>query len=531
MQLKTSNPNAKTESNQHGQEIQPFGTLLNLSSPQNLLSTLQELRQTVESEGQATFNQWKLHIQRTEFLSSALNLAEYLALRRHDLRSLQAALMPWGLSSLGRIEARVMPNLDAVIATLELICGSESTQHLNRPPIEFFFEGDRLLQQHTEELFGQSPPQRRVRIMVTLPTEAATDYEMVREIMQRGANCVRINCAHDTTEAWESMIDHIRRGEKETGTPCKVMMDLAGVKIRTGAVLAPLHKKRVFKGDHILLSRCEPELGSEAGALPVDYFQTCCTVPEILDLLTVDTPVYIDDGKIRTCVVDTQYSVANRQPGLLLQVTHASPKGVKLKPEKGLNFPNTVLPLSPLTEKDLSDLDFVAINADIIGYSFVQRSADIELLQQELDKRSQGRLTRPAIVAKIETAIAVSNLPELIVYAAGKQSFGVMIARGDLAVEIGYQRLTEIQEEILWICEAAHVPVIWATQVLESLVKDGTPSRGEMTDAAMAERAECVMLNKGPFIAEAIAILDDVLTRMEAHQLKKTPQLRALHSW
>lgn len=534
MQLETSNSNVKTESNQHVQEIQLSSTLINLSSPQSLLSTLQELRQTVKSEGQATFNQWRSHIQRSEFLSSALNLAEYLALRQHDLRSLQAALMPWGLSSLGRIEARVMPNLDAVIATLEVICGSQSSQHLNRPPIEFFFEGDRLLQQHTEELFGQSPSQRRVRIMVTLPTEAATDYEMVREIIQRGATCVRINCAHDTTESWESMIDHTRRAEQETGKSCKVMMDLAGLKIRTGQVLAPLHKKRVFKGDHILLLRCEPELGSEAGKFTtstLDHFQTCCTVPEILDLLTVDTFVYIDDGKIRTRVVDTQYPAPDGQPGLLLQVMNTSPEGVKLRSEKGLNFPNIVLPLSPLTEKDLSDLDFVAIHADIIGYSFVQRPADIELLQQELDKRSQGRLTRPAIVAKIETAIAVSNLPELIIYAAGKQSFGVMIARGDLAVEIGYQRLTEIQEEILWLCEAAHVPVIWATQVLESLVKNGTPSRGEMTDAAMAERAECVMLNKGPFIAEAITILDDVLTRMEAHQLKKTPQLRALHSW
>ena len=84
---------------------------------------------------------------------------------------------------------------------------------------------------------------------------------------------------------------------------------------------------------------------------------------------------------------------------------------------------------------------------------------------------------------------------------------------------------------MLWICEAAHIPVIWATQVLENLVKDGIPSRGEMSDVSMSERAECVMLNKGPFIAEAIDILDDVLTRMEAHQLKKTPQLRALHSW
>jgi pyruvate kinase len=204
---------------------------------------------------------------------------------------------------------------------------------------------------------------------------------------------------------------------------------------------------------------------------------------------------------------------------------------VKLRPEKGLNFPNTMLPLSPLTEKDLQDMDFVAAQADIIGYSFVQRPADIELLQQELERRTEVRPTRPAIVAKIETAVAVGNLPELMIHAAGKQAFGVMIARGDLAVEIGYQRLTEIQEEILWLCEAAHVPVIWATQVLESLVKEGAPSRGEMTDAAMAERAECVMLNKGPFIAQAITILDDVLTRMETHQLKKTPQLRALHSW
>jgi pyruvate kinase len=269
----------------------------------------------------------------------------------------------------------------------------------------------------------------------------------------------------------------------------------------------------------------------EAIPSPVENFQTCCAVPEILDLLEVDTAVYIDDGKIRTRVVDTQYPLPDGQPGLLLQVTHASPKGVKLRPEKGLNFPHTILPLSPLTPKDLCDLDFVAAHADIIGYSFVQRPADIQLLQQELHRRLGARSTSPAIVAKIETAIAVSNLPELIIYAAGQQPFGVMIARGDLAVEIGYQRLTEIQEEILWICEAAHVPVIWATQVLESLVKNGAPSRGEMTDAAMAERAECVMLNKGPFIAEAITILDDVLIRMETHQSKKTPQLRALHSW
>jgi pyruvate kinase len=505
---------------------------LNLSSPQGLLSTLQSLRQTVESEGKATFDEWNPHIQRTAFIDSALNLAEYLALRRHDLRSLQAALMPWGLSSLGRIEGRVMPNLDAVIATLEVICGSKSNRHSPRPPVEFFFEGDRLLQQHTEELFGESSPHRRVRIMVTLDTEAATNYELVRGFIQRGANCMRINCAHDTPEIWQGAIDNIRRAEEETGTPCKIMMDLGGPKIRTGSVLAPHDKKRVFTGDRIVLSRREPELESKVETdKSIEYFQTSCTIPSILDLLAVDTPVSIDDGKIQTQVIDTEYPIAHEQPGLLLEVINTSPKGVKLKPEKGLNFPDTVLALSPLTEQDLTDLDFVAVHADIVGYSFVQRPADIELLQQELNKRCENRLSQPAIVAKIETAIAVTHLPELIVYAAGKGSFGVMIARGDLAVQIGYQRLTEIQEEMLWICEAAHIPVIWATQVLENLVKDGIPSRGEMSDVAMSERAECVMLNKGSFIAEAIGILDDVLTRMETHQLKKTPQLRALHSW
>jgi pyruvate kinase len=103
-----------------------------------------------------------------------------------------------------------------------------------------------------------------------------------------------------------------------------------------------------------------------------------------------------------------------------------------------------------------------------------------------------------------------------------------MIARGDLAVECGYQRLAEAQEEILWISEAAHVPVVWATQVLETLAKTGMPSRSEITDAAMGERAECVMLNKGPFVVDAVKTLDDILRRMQAHQDKKRSMLRKL---
>jgi pyruvate kinase len=109
-----------------------------------------------------------------------------------------------------------------------------------------------------------------------------------------------------------------------------------------------------------------------------------------------------------------------------------------------------------------------------------------------------------------------------------RQPTAVMIARGDLAVELGYEPMAEMQEEILWLCEAAHVPVIWATQVLERLTKDGVPTRAEVSDVSMADRTECVMLNKGPFIVQAVNLLDDVLLQMKSHQDKKTPRLRAL---
>lgn len=503
---------------------------LDLSNPSVLLATLKQLRQAIYEEGQTTLQTWQSRIQQPEFLSSARNLAYYLALRHRDLRPLQTALMPWGLSSLGRIEARVMPNLDAVIATLTAIVYPHLSRLPLHPQLADFFEGAHLLQQHTEALFGKSQSQRRVRMMVTLPTEAATNYDLVRSLIQKGAGCVRINCAHDTTAEWQAMIAHVRQAEQETGYSCKIYMDLGGPKPRTGPILTMTDRSRVFRGDHILLTQSIPS-SNQPIPLPAGYFLTSCSIPEILDHLMIGESVWIDDGKIGATVLDRHpEQFLSGLTGVRLEVTHTPPKGSKLLPSKGLNFPDTVLYLSPLTDKDYQDLDFVATHADIIGYSFVQTAADIALLQQELEFRLQGQAL-PAIVAKLETPESVRNLPELIVQAAGKQPFGVMIARGDLAVEIGYQRLAEIQEEILWLCEAAHVPVIWATQVLENLVKKGIPSRGEITDAAMAERAECVMLNKGAFVVEAVTILDDVLTRMQTHQSKKTPQLRALRSW
>ncbi len=204
---------------------------------------------------------------------------------------------------------------------------------------------------------------------------------------------------------------------------------------------------------------------------------------------------------------------------------------MKLRPDKGLNFPTTDLPLDPLTARDLEELDFVAAHADIVGHSFVQSAADVTALQDELARRRPDDWRTIGLVGKIETPRAVLRLPEIIVAAAGRQPFAVMIARGDLAVEIGFERVAEMQEELMWLAEAAHVPVIWATQVLEGLVKKGLPSRGEMTDAAMAARTECVLLNKGPNAAVAITTLDRLLRRMGEHQVKKTPTLRALRSW
>lgn len=149
-------------------------------------------------------------------------------------------------------------------------------------------------------------------------------------------------------------------------------------------------------------------------------------------------------------------------------------------------------------------------------------------LRAELAARGADAL---AIMLKIETRRGFEHLPELLFAAMGAHAAGVMIARGDLAVECGFERMAEVQEEILWACEAAHMPVVWATQVLESLAKRGLASRAEITDAAMGERAECVMLNKGAHILEAMRTLDDVLRRMQSHQAKKRPLMRALKSW
>jgi pyruvate kinase len=376
--------------------------------------------------------------------------------------------------------------------------------------------GAETLVREQTRLFGADPGGPRSRIMMTMPTEAASDPDLVRRMIAAGGDCARINCAHDGPEVWAAIIANVRAAARELGRTCNVLMDLGGPKVRITAV-APLEKFRLHRGDRFtLMSEALPASGQGIAA--------AVSHKEILQKLEPGGMVWINDGKIGARAIEADGERA------LLEVTHARDKGERLKPEKGINLPNGELDIPPLTEKDLADLDFVAANADCIGFSFVRRPSDIIQLQEELARRRPDKPPQ-ALILKIETPLAVRNLPRLIVQAGGHQPIAVMIARGDLAVEIGLSRLSEIQEEILWICEAAHVPVVWATQVLDNMVRDGIATRAEATDAAMGQRAECVMLNKGPHLVEAIAFLDEVLRRMDRHQTKKTARLTPLQSW
>lgn len=485
-------------------------------TPADLLAELRTLRRAVAAEGRALWRSWERPAGRRRFRVAALNFAHYLILRRRDLRGLQDELMPYGLSSLGRLEGRVLANLDAVIGALAAMTGEPAPHHPNR---RSFGRGQRLLDANTTELFGPRDGARETRILVTLPTEAATDAGLLVMLLRNGADAVRINCAHDGPEVWTAMIANLREAEAATGRRARVLADLGGPKVRTGAVRLAKEKLRLRAGDELLLTAGEFDTAGSWRA------QAACEPPGIVERVNVGDPVFIDDGKLGG-VIDRRTDA-----GLVMRVLRTGPKGFKPKPEKGLNVPGSDLGLLALTDEDRRALDFIARHADMVGYSFVQSATDVRLLQEELARRRPEDWTRIGLIAKIETPVAVRNLPEIIVQAAACQPFGVMIARGDLAVEIGFERLAEMQEEILWLCEAAHVPVIWATQVLESLVKTGLPTRGDMTDAAMAARAECVMLNKGPFVADAVAMLARLLARMAANQTKKTPKLRALQSW
>jgi pyruvate kinase len=541
------------------------------------------------------------------------------------------------VSSLGRAESNVLANVDKVLGLLHRLAGRSWTSLSGEEPAGIRTAA-KLADKHTCALLGGTPKRRSVRIMVTLGTEAASDYGLVRGMLAGGMDCARINCAHDDASVWAAMVGNIRRAREELQRPCPILFDLAGPKLRTGPiepgpavikwrpqrdafgrVLAPARIRlrpghdstpaagcwlqvdtrwlaSLSEGERIELTdargatrsltvreaqgtdrwaesrqtayvepgtilRLERASASapsdETPVLAVPVAENAlrlhkddvlvltrqglgrpaklddqdrvvrpatipCTLPEALRQVHPGERVWFDDGRIGGVIRHVQREEVH------VQITVAREDGEKLVADKGINLPDSTLELAALTMKDLEDLDFVARHADMVGLSFVRRVSDIEELQKHLTRLDAGDL---GIVLKIENRTAFEHLPDLFLAGMRGGRLGVMIARGDLAVELGFERLAEVQEEILWLAEAAHLPVIWATQVLENLAKTGQPSRAEVTDAAMGERAECVMLNKGPHILEAIEALADILKRMEAHQHKKRSMLRKLHWW
>jgi pyruvate kinase len=351
--------------------------------------------------------------------------------------------------------------------------------------------------------------------MATLPPEAAANQGFVCQLVNTGIDCVRINCAHDDPEAWRAMITHAREAGRAAGRPVPVSMDIAGPKVRLRGVKEG--GIRFHRGGRFEVARDPAPKAEGIHRFGLSHL-------ELLPHLVPGAAVWVDDGKLRGRVTSCEGNVA------LVEVTDVPDKGAKLKPDKGIAIPGADIRIPALTEADLAALDTVVAEADIVAFSFVQRPEDIARLIEEIDRR-RGDRPRPAILLKIETGRAVRALPELIVAAAGAAPVGVMIARGDLAVDVGFERLSELQDEILWLCEAARVPVVWATQVLDGLLHDGLATRAEASDAALSQRADCVMLNKGPHLPEAVAFLAGVLARMDRHQSKKAPHLAPLGSW
>lgn len=477
-----------------------------------LSTALSRLREEIIADGAALLTRWGEPFT-PQAAPAAENLAHYIALRRRDLSALQSRLSAFGLSSLGRSEAKVMEALDALLATLRRLDGEADAPY---PTPAAMRAGEDALSAARDQIFGTVPTKPHAVVMVTLPSEAASEPALIRRLMEAGMGCARINCAHDDAAAWEAMIANIRGAEAALGRNCRVLMDIAGPKCRIEQVRAP-EKLRLYRGDRFaMVAALDPRAAGPVAIRP--------SFPQAIDQLAPGAEVWINDGKIGARVIEA------RAGAVELEVFSARGKGERLKVEKGLNFPTIDLRLPPLTPKDFRDLDFVAAKADLVGFSFVQETSDVDLLQDHLAAR-RGALPKQTIVLKIETPLAVRNLPQLILRSAQHHPTAVMIARGDLAVELGFARLSEMQEEILWLCEAAHAPVIWATQVLDQFIKDGAPSRAETTDAAMAQRAECVMLNKGPYLAEAVTFLCDVLARMDRHQSKKFARFMPLRAW
>jgi pyruvate kinase len=309
-----------------------------------------------------------------------------------------------------------------------------------------------------------------------------------------------------------------------TGTKLRLCRREEGEKLSYRVGELPIVEQPLLlrPGDTLILHRAAipgaPAIEDDDGEI-IEPAHISCRQPEAFEFVSAGDRISFNDGKISGVVemIEDEH--------LEIEITKAKPTGSRLRAERGINFPDSDIKLPGLTAADKNNLSFVVQHADAVSLSFVRRPTDIVALQDELDRLGAGEI---GLIVKIETKKGFKNLPKLLLTAMRRYPIAVMIARGDLAIECGWERLAELQEEILWYCEAAEVPVIWATQVLEHKAKKGLASRAEVSDAAMSQRADCVMLNKGPHILAAIRMLDEILRRMQAHQFKKSARLGRL---
>ncbi|MGI9546005.1 MAG: pyruvate kinase [Flavobacteriaceae bacterium] len=343
---------------------------------------------------------------------------------------------------------------------------------------------------------------------------------VIRFVDSRGKNC-KISIGHTSGKGrWGICSDS---AYLETGTEMMLTKEKLSGKIvhRVGELQPKEQFISLYTGDELRLHK-DPTPGESAryddnGQL-IEMAHVSCTLPQIFKDVREGEPIYFDDGKIEGFIQKAG------SEELLVKITQAKDRGSKLKADKGINLPQSQLYVSGLTSKDKKDLRFIAEHADTVNFSFVNSKEDVLDLYSELNELD----TEIGVILKIETQKGFTNLPSILLTAMRSHPIGVMIARGDLAIETGWKNFASIQQEIVRISSAAHIPNVWATQVLENLAKKGTPSRAEITDAALAQQAECVMLNKGYYIHKAVKMLDKILRRMQRFQKKRQTVLPRL---
>jgi pyruvate kinase len=330
---------------------------------------------------------------------------------------------------------------------------------------------------------------RNVKIVATLGP-ASNDYEMIRALHEAGADVFRLNMSHGTHDDIAQRHRIIRKVEQDLNSPIAILADLQGPKLRVG---------EFANGPHELATGAAFRL--DLDQTPGDQTRVCLPHKEIFDALRVGATLLVNDGKIRLKVTDCGSDFADC-------VVEA---GGEISNRKGVNVPDVVLPLAALSQKDRDDLDFVCdLGVDWLALSFVQRPEDVH----EARELAAGRA---AIMSKIEKPAAVEAFDDILAV-----SDGIMVARGDLGVELPVQNVPPIQKRLVRACRSAAKPVIVATQMLESMIESPMPTRAEVSDVATAiyEGADAIMLSAesaaGQYPVEAVTTMDNVAKQVES---------------